>query len=204
MFGISFSEIVLIAMIALVVVGPQKLPAMLLSVGRGIARIRRLTNDVRAQTGIDEILREEGIDGVRELRSLLRGEVAAARARDANDDAVELDPSQEYPPEGVDASGALPDDLVDPNRTASERSGSDGTQGDALPSEAAPSDHPPGDAPPGDAPPENVPPNAMEANAAPVPEAAGAEVSAPEASPSPEHVETTERSVHDQSGGSRP
>ncbi len=118
MFGISFSEIVLIALIALVVVGPQKLPSMLLSIGKGIAKIRRMTNDVRAQTGIDEILREEGIDGVRELRALLRGEVAAARARDQNvhDDAVELDESQEYPPEGADAGGALPDDLVEQTR----------------------------------------------------------------------------------------
>jgi sec-independent protein translocase protein TatB len=108
----------LIALIALVVVGPQKLPSMLLSIGRGIAKIRRMTNDVRAQTGIDEILREEGIDGVRELRALLRGEVAAARARgqDVHDDAVELDESQEYPPEGADAGGALPDDLVEQTR----------------------------------------------------------------------------------------
>ncbi len=140
MFGISFSEILLIAFIALIVVGPQKLPAMLLSVGRGIAKIRRLTNDVRAQTGIDEILREEGIDGVRELRSLLRGEVAAARARgqDPHDDAVELDESQEYPPEGADAGGALPDDLVDQGRasTASEPSAPpDVTEANAPPAE---------------------------------------------------------------------
>ncbi len=114
MFGISFSEIVLVAMVALIVVGPQKLPGLLLSLGRGIAKIRRMTDNVRMQTGIDEILREEGIDGVRELRNLLRGEVAAARARNTDpfDDAVEIDESQEYPPEGVDAAGALADDLV--------------------------------------------------------------------------------------------
>lgn len=115
MFGISFSEILLIAIIALVVVGPQKLPGMLRSLGQWIARLRRLTTEVRAQTGIDDVLREEGIDGVRELRALLRGEVTAARTRahDPYEDSIEIDEAQEYPAEGADAAGALPDDLLD-------------------------------------------------------------------------------------------
>lgn len=115
MFGISFSEILVIAVITLVVVGPQKLPGMLRNVGQWIAQLRRLTTEVRAQTGIDEVLREEGIDGVRELRALLRGEVTAARARgrDPYEDSIEVDEAQEFPSEGADAGGALPDDLVE-------------------------------------------------------------------------------------------
>lgn len=116
MFGISLSEILLIAVVTLIAVGPQKLPGMLRSMGQWIARLRRLTTEVRAQTGIDEILREEGIDGVRELRALLRGEVmtaARSRARDPYEDTIELDDAQEFPIEGADAGGALPDDLVE-------------------------------------------------------------------------------------------
>src|SRR5690606_6912331 len=103
------------AIIALVVVGPQKLPGMLRNLGQWIARLRRLTTEVRAQTGIDDVLREEGIDGVRELRALLRGEVGSARARhhDPQEDTIEIDESQEFPAEGADAGGALPDDLID-------------------------------------------------------------------------------------------
>lgn len=146
MFGISFSEIVLVAMIALIVVGPQKLPGMLLGLGRGIARIRRMTNDVRAQTGIDEILREEGIDGVRELRSLLRGEVAAARARgaaDMYDENVDFDEGQEYPPEGPDAGGALADDLLASEAASAHTAGEgpsapEATLAASTPSEALP------------------------------------------------------------------
>jgi Tat protein translocase TatB subunit len=113
-FGISFSEILVIAVITLVVVGPQKLPGMLRNIGQWVARLRRLTTEVRAQTGIDEVLREEGIDGVRELRALLRGEVTAARSRahDPYEDSIEVDELQEFPCEGADAGGALPDDLV--------------------------------------------------------------------------------------------
>lgn len=120
MFGISLTEIVVIALVTLVVVGPQKLPAMLRTVGEWVGKLRRLTTEVRAQTGIDEILRSEGIDGgLGELRSMLRGDLGGSRSRQhapAADDPyrdVEADPWREYPVEGPDAYGALPDDLVD-------------------------------------------------------------------------------------------
>ena len=53
MFGISLSEITLIAVVALIVVGPQKLPGMLRTLGQWVGRIRRLTTEVRAQTAIE-------------------------------------------------------------------------------------------------------------------------------------------------------
>ncbi len=108
----------MIAVVALIVVGPHKLPGVLRSLGQWVRKLRRLTTEVRAQTGIDELLREEGIQGgLTELRGMLRGEIAAARAHqrpaDPYIDAVELDLTREYPPEGVDAYGALPEDLLD-------------------------------------------------------------------------------------------
>lgn len=125
MFGISLSEIAVIAMIALVVVGPQKLPGMLRTLGQWVRKLRKLTTEVRAQTGIDDILRQEGIDGVHELRSLLRGEIRAARqlqrsqpAHDPYQDAVEFDTGREYPPEGPDAYHAVPDDLFEEDEPA--------------------------------------------------------------------------------------
>lgn len=124
MFGVSFTEIAVIALVALIVVGPEKLPKVLYTLGQWVGKLRRLTTEVRAQTGIDEILRQEGFQGgLRELRGLLRGDIAAGHA--AHDDtarhggydpyeaAIELDSTREYPLEGVDAHGALADDLVD-------------------------------------------------------------------------------------------
>lgn len=116
-FSVGFSEMLLVALVALVAVGPQKLPGMLRTVGEWVGRLRRLTSEMRAQTGIDAILREEGIDGVAELRSLLRGEIAAARARhpQVQPEATVLpELSVEYPVEGPDACGAVPDDLLPP------------------------------------------------------------------------------------------
>lgn len=123
MFGISFAELVVIATMALVVVGPQKLPGMLRTLGHWMRKLRKLTTEVRAQTGIDQILREEGIDGVQELRSLLRGEIRAARQHHIQPDdpypaAVDFDSGREYPSEGVDAYHAIPDDLLDNDVTS--------------------------------------------------------------------------------------
>lgn len=124
MFGISLTEVAVIAVVTLIVVGPQKLPKMLRTVGEWIAKLRRLTSEVRAQTGIDEILRNEGIDGgLTELRSILRGDLSGVgravsrRGSLVEDDpyaeAIELDKTREYPLEGADAAGAVPDDLFD-------------------------------------------------------------------------------------------
>ena len=123
MFGVDLAELAVIALVALVVVGPEKLPKMLRTLGEWVRKIRQMTTAVRAQTGIDDILREEGIDGgLAELRSLVRGDLTAVgrgrpRPDQPEDDpyarAEEIDRYREYPPEGVDAAGALPDDLVD-------------------------------------------------------------------------------------------
>jgi sec-independent protein translocase protein TatB len=115
-FGLSFSELVVIAVVALVAVGPQKLPGMLRTMGQWVRKLRQMTTEVRAQTGIDEILRAEGLHGgLSELRTIMRGQHAVTEAR-RNDDPyanLEIDLTREYPPEGADAHGALPDDLLD-------------------------------------------------------------------------------------------
>ena len=121
MFGVSFTEIGLILVVALIIVGPHKLPTMLRTLGQWIGRLRRLTYEMRAQSGIDEILRQEGLaGGLSEFRALVRGELshlsssisAGSHPRDPYDEPVDPDLSREYPIEGPDACGAVPDDLV--------------------------------------------------------------------------------------------
>lgn len=116
MFGLSFFEVVVIAIVALLAVGPRRLPGMLRDMGNWIRKLRKMTTDVRAQTGIDDILRAEGLSGgLNELRSLMRGAPAPAPApyRPHEDLTRDIDIAREYPPEGADAKGAIPDDLVD-------------------------------------------------------------------------------------------
>ncbi|HKY40600.1 MAG TPA: hypothetical protein VJN18_31915 [Polyangiaceae bacterium] len=112
---------VVISLVTLVAVGPQKLPGMLKTMGSWARKLRKMTMDVRQQTGIDEMLRAEGIQ-LSELRSLMRGyhgnaapgaPVTTARPYEDPYANIDPDPLREYPPEGADAYGALPDDLLE-------------------------------------------------------------------------------------------
>ena len=58
MFDIAFSELVVIGLIALVVLGPKRLPEMARAAGRWTARIRRFIEDVKRDMG-SELRREE-------------------------------------------------------------------------------------------------------------------------------------------------
>ena len=136
MFGFSFGELMVICVVALVAVGPKKLPGMLHTLGQWLRKLRNLTSEVRSQTGIDELLRAEGLHGgLNELRGLLRGAhgnpfeplhspVQPTVPRAPVDDPyanLDIDVSREYPLEGADAYGALPDDLLDDEPPKAER-----------------------------------------------------------------------------------
>jgi len=58
MFGIGFPELLLILAIALIVVGPSKLPDLARALGRGYAEFRKATNELRATFDQDETVRE--------------------------------------------------------------------------------------------------------------------------------------------------
>jgi sec-independent protein translocase protein TatB len=134
-FGFSLGELLVICVVALIAVGPKKLPGMLHTLGQWLRKIRNLTSEVRSQTGIDDLLRAEGLHGgLNELRGLLRGGHSTAFEAPqpvpqsapvhvpledpyAN---LEIDVSREYPVEGADSYGALPDDLLDHERAKTE------------------------------------------------------------------------------------
>jgi sec-independent protein translocase protein TatB len=121
-FGISFSEFLVLGTVALLVLGPEKLPGLLRTLGKWLAKLRKLTSEVRSQSGIDDVLRSEGFDGgLHELRSLMRGGLGSTvfaqhapqlpTSAPAHDHFAP-DKSREYPAEGADSYGALPEDLV--------------------------------------------------------------------------------------------
>jgi sec-independent protein translocase protein TatB len=120
-FGVSFPELFVLGSVALLVLGPDKLPGMLRTLGQWLAKLRRLTTEVRHQSGIDDVLRAEGFDGgLNELRSIMRGGAGTAAYARRNPPARHppaaehfvADRSREYPVEGPDAYGALAEDLL--------------------------------------------------------------------------------------------
>jgi sec-independent protein translocase protein TatB len=137
-FGLSFGELCVLLLVAIVVLGPKELPRYLRKAGEFAGKLRRLAYEMREKSGIDEVLRTEGIDReIAEIRRLARGEIvgvvsamrsATDAARVSNDaqgsyaepstqpplpaTPVVVSREREYPPEGPDAYGALPDTAV--------------------------------------------------------------------------------------------
>jgi sec-independent protein translocase protein TatB len=152
-FGLSFGELCVLLIVAVVVLGPKELPGYLRKAGQLAGKLRRMAYDMREKSGIDEILRTEGIDrDIAEIRKLARGEIAGvvASVRSTADalrpqlpvaggsttaarpnggdvassayaqtqvpssggPSVTVDREREYPREGADSYGALPDTAV--------------------------------------------------------------------------------------------
>ena len=105
----SFGEMVILGVIALVVVGPRRLPSMLRSAGQLIGKVRRMAMEIRTESGIDEILDAEGIRSeIDNFRRLATGEISL----DEPARTIFPDREREYPGVGCDAYGALSEDLV--------------------------------------------------------------------------------------------
>lgn len=51
MFGLSFSELVIIAILALILLGPDKLPDAAKSIAKGLKELRKATDDLKDQLG---------------------------------------------------------------------------------------------------------------------------------------------------------
>jgi Tat protein translocase TatB subunit len=75
MFDIGFSEIVVIAVVALIVIGPERLPKVARTLGHLFGRMQRYVNDVKA-----DISREMELDELRKLQATGAGRRACNRA----------------------------------------------------------------------------------------------------------------------------
>ncbi len=64
MFDISFTEIMVIAVVALIVVGPDRLPKVARTLGHLLGRVRRYVSDVK-----NDIQREMEVEELDELHS---------------------------------------------------------------------------------------------------------------------------------------
>jgi sec-independent protein translocase protein TatB len=159
-FGLSFGELVVLLIVSVVVLGPKEMPRYLRKAGQFAGKMRRLAYDMREKSGIDEVLRSEGIAGdIAEIRKLARGELGGVMAavRSTADAArfatgsspstplapfiasspsspsspgtsgpasayamtqlpegtpVTVEKEREYPREGADSYGALPDTAI--------------------------------------------------------------------------------------------
>jgi TatA/E family protein of Tat protein translocase len=58
MFGIGMPELLIILAVALIVIGPKKLPDMARALGKGMAEFKRATQDLKESINIDDDIKE--------------------------------------------------------------------------------------------------------------------------------------------------
>ena len=110
MLEIGWSEIAIIVVVALIVIGPKDLPKVLKTVGIWVRKARMLTRDF--QNSVDEMIREADLEDVKRQATELRN-INIGREVEKT----------------IDPSGSLRD-AFDPNITARPRAEGPGTEDD--------------------------------------------------------------------------
>ncbi len=84
MFDIGFSELMVIAVVALVVIGPERLPKVARTLGHLFGRLQRYVNDVKADISremeLDELrkFKDQFEEAAHSVESNLRAEMSSA------------------------------------------------------------------------------------------------------------------------------
>ena len=125
MFGIGTPELLVILAVALIVIGPKKLPDLAKSLGRALGEFKRATNDLK-----HSIEQESGLDEVKTHFKEVKQDVLTAAIPDSAPPKKPVPPEKghsEIPPtsDALEQPTAKVDDLA----SQSQRSQSDEEQG---------------------------------------------------------------------------
>jgi sec-independent protein translocase protein TatB len=146
MFDIGFPELVLVAIVGLLVIGPERLPEALRTLGLWLGRMRRsftaVKTEIEKEIGMDEVRRQLHNEAIMEEMKRIESEVrdtaadvrssidegadaitatkAAASNSESNPDTSHHDAGSEAPvspqASGNDATGDLTDSGTEPTR----------------------------------------------------------------------------------------
>jgi sec-independent protein translocase protein TatB len=170
MLGLDWTELALIAVVAVVVIGPKDLPEAVRGVAKGIQKLRRMAGEF--QTQVDEVVREAKLEDVRsQINEIRNFDIRSVVEKEVDKDGslrktFTEDPIGNPLKDAWDSSPAETGAIVTPPPAAEPA---------AAPSPAAPAFVPPGVAasvppppmPAPQAPPAFVPPAAVPPSAGP-------------------------------------
>jgi sec-independent protein translocase protein TatB len=100
MFGIGGPELLIICVVALIVIGPKKLPELLRSLGKGVAEFKRVGNEVKS-TLDDEVTKAESEARKQEVEA----ELARRKAEKAKQEAEAAVAAESSPEEAGQEKG---------------------------------------------------------------------------------------------------
>lgn len=86
MFDIGFSEFIVIGLVALVVIGPERLPRVARTVGHLLGRLQRYVSDVKSdiqrEMQIEDLkkLQQQVADSARQLETSMRNQIGSVEA----------------------------------------------------------------------------------------------------------------------------
>jgi sec-independent protein translocase protein TatB len=104
MFDVGFSELIVIGLVALIVIGPQRLPGVARTVGHLLGRLQRYVNDVKS-----DINREMQLDELKKLQEQVTTEARAMESQ-VNDQLHSVETSLNASiAQGIEAKSAAAD-----------------------------------------------------------------------------------------------
>ena len=118
MFDLSWTHILIVLVVALVVVGPKDLPRMMHTVGKWVGKARSMADQFRKS--FDEMTKQAELDELRqEIEALRRERPLASVANDLHQSIlppVDLPPPSTTPP----VTGSAPQEAIEPAKPAEE------------------------------------------------------------------------------------
>jgi len=101
MFGIGMPELLVIFVIALIFIGPKKLPDLARALGKGMAEFRKATSEIKANFDME--------DELRGMEDEISDSVSGAIAGEGSKQADKVQDEAETPPEEGNSSSEKKD-----------------------------------------------------------------------------------------------
>ena len=121
MFDVSFTELLVIGVVALIVIGPERLPKVARTVGHLVGRAQRYVNDVKS-----DIKREVELDELRSLKEQMQEAAQTVKASFQETDSSLRNPMEAFEKDtmaalkGTDSEPVLPETVALPEPVLSD------------------------------------------------------------------------------------
>ena len=142
MFDIGFSEMIVIALIALIVLGPARLPEVARSAGRWVGKVRRFVENVKRD--IDQEIKDEDLDAFRQMHTELsetRSLLQKSTAETFNSFSRQIDMDDAVNPAALPAPDTLQTPIAKPKKPAKPAAATRAKKKPAVAKSADPKTH---------------------------------------------------------------